>query len=491
MTTTCSDTRGVRLRLSLFHVRRGTLVKRAILVVACVFAPLCLRPAHASVPVLGRAQRQAIASSTPVVGPLRTVRVGQHPALVAIDARDHRVFVANEGPLSFDYALPTRPGSVTTLDERTGVVLRTVRVGQSPVSLAFDAPTGRVFVLCAGRVNSAGYSEGGSSVSVLDAVTGALLRTLPVGLTPLTVSASGASPGSRQALAVDATSGRVYVAVPAAVLVLDGTTGVVRRTITLRGGVQPGAPVPSVIAVSGQARRLYVGDSGDTGLPFVPSSTVSGLFGVVDATTGKGLDNVALTQSGVSVIAVDERASRVLVFELHGNREYSTVVDVLDAPSGKLLHTTNLGVPSDGGIAVGVDRSTSRTFVLYAPSAYEFQNSLDKMVVILDTHSGKLLQTVALPTPMHQGFLRGPVVAVDQRDGRVLVAAAQGLFTDEAGQTITASSVYVLDARSGKVLHSLKVGLGPQDVAVDEVARRVFVTNEHDNTLSVFDARRL
>ncbi len=459
----------------------------------CLLAPLCPRPVHTSSPTLGRADRQATAPSPPVVGPLRTVRVGQNPALVAIDAHDHRIFVANEGPLSFDYALPTRPASVSTLDERTGAVLRTVRVGQGPVSLAFDAPTGRVFVLCAGRVNFAdGYSGGGGSVSVLDAATGALLRMLPVGPTPLTVSGSGTSPTGRQALAVDPTSGRVYVAAPAKVLVLDGATGAVRRTIAVRAGVTPSVPAPSVIAVDGRARRLYVGDSGDTAMLFVPLSGVSGLFGVLDAATGKGIANIAVTESGISVIAGDEQAGRMLVFELHGNREYSTVVDVLDARSGKLLHTTDLRVPSDGSIAVDLDHTAGRAFVLYTPSSYEFQNGAeDRQVAILDTRSGRILRTIDLPPVTNQGFFISRVVVSDERDHRVLVASAQGQFTEEKGQTVIASDIDVLDVRTGAIVHRLQVDAGPQDVAVDEVARRVFVTNEHSGTLSIFDAARL
>jgi len=476
------------MRLTLSRVTRGWAIAGAV----CLLAPLCPRLAHAVGHSIGREQRRAIAPNQPVVGPLCTVRVGQNPALVAIDARDQRIFVANEGPLTFDYALPTQPGSVSVIDGRTGAVLRTVRVGQGPVSLAFDAPTGRVFVLCTGRINTvSGFMSRGGSVSVLDAATGALLRTLPVGPTLLTISGPGTTPTGRQALAVDSASGRVYVATSAKVLV-DGTTGAVRRTISVRGGITPSVIAPSVIAVDGRARRLYMGDSGDTTMPFVPSSSVSGLFGVLDAATGKGIANVAVTQSGISVIAVDERAGRVLVFELHGNREYSTVVYVLDARSGKLLHTTDLGVPSDGGVAVGVEIATGRIFVLYTPSDYEFQNgAVDRQIDILDARSGKLLRTVHLPTTTNQGFFISRVVTVDERDNRVLVAVTQGQFTEEKGQTVIASDVYVLDARSGAIMRSLQVGPGPQDVAIDEVARRVFVTNERSGTLSVFDAAQL
>ncbi len=84
------------------------------------------------------------------ITPLRTVHVGTNPAIVAVDARDRRVFVANEGALVADTTgetlLPVAPGSVMMLDEATGRVLRTAPVGQNPVAAAVDMSTRRVFV---------------------------------------------------------------------------------------------------------------------------------------------------------------------------------------------------------------------------------------------------------------------------------------------------------------------------------------------------------
>jgi len=412
---------------------------------------------------------------------------------VAIDARDHHIFVANEGPLTADRAMPGRPGSVTMVDEGSGAVLRTVTVGQSPVALAFDAPARRVFVLTAGRIDtSVGFASVRGSVSVLDAVTGALVRTLEVGPVPITVSGSGAAPSARQALAVDATSGRVYVVAADTVLVLDGSTGTIRQTLGLSTGGPPQIPSPSTVAVAPQAKRLYVGDGYDAAIPppATPLGSSSGSLAVLNSATNRGVANVVLRQQGVGAIAVDERANRVLVVEVPGDRTYRTMIEALDARTGALLHLTDLGVPADGAVAVGVDPSAGRTFVLYAPSGYELQNGgLDKTVFILDTRGGKLLQTVSLPATVPQGGFLSRAIAIDQHRGRVMVAAPQG---GTLGPTAVAdTAVHILDVHTGRVVGRLQVSGGSQDVAIDEVARRVFVTNEHDNTLSVFDATRL
>lgn len=344
-------------------------VKHVGVVGVCILSPLCLWPSHATGQAAavhgGRARLSGTASAL-----VRTVRVGQHPALVAIDAHDRRVFVANEGPLAGDFVLPSRSDSVSMVDERTGAVLRTVTVGQTPVAIAFDAPTGRVFVLAAGRIDtSVGFTSVGGSVSVLNAVTGAVLRTLEVGSVPLTALGAGTAPSARQALAVDATSGRVYVAAAATILALDGSTGTIRQTIELSMGGPPQIPSPSTIAVSAQAKRLYVGDGYDAAIP--PSATrlgeISGSLAVLDSATTRGVANVVLAQQGIGAIAIDARAGRVLVIKPHGVSERA-FVDVFAARTGARLRTITLpGAFGAGNCAVALDGARGRAFVLYTP----------------------------------------------------------------------------------------------------------------------------
>ncbi len=463
------------------------LIRRVVVVVSCLLAPLCAHTGPAAARAGGGKHYPAASSAD--ISPLTTIHVGRNPVLVAIDARDRRAFVADEGPLSGEsQALPAGPGSVDTVDERTGAVLRRVAVGQSPIALGYDAPTGRVFVLCAGRIDtSAGLTAPGGSVSVLDAATGALVRTLRVGAPTLPPqSLAGAAPGARQSLVVDSTSGRVYVVVDAGVLVLDGRTGAVRGELDVSG-----SPVPTVGAIGGRPRRLFVGDGTAAGLPTItPLGYTGGLLAILDARTGRGVANVVLRQPGVCGLAVDERAGRVLAVELPGDRAYSAIADVVDARTGALVRRTDLGLPGDGNCAVGVDRTTARAFILYTPSPYEFQDGAGgRVVVVLDTRSGKLFGTAPLPTTTSQGGFLSRTLAIDEHNGRVLVAAPQG---GTLGRTAPEDTgVQVLDARSGRLLRRLRVGGGPQDVAIDGATHRVFVTDAHADTLDVFDAARL
>jgi len=111
------------------------------------------------------------------------------PVTPVVDTRTGRVFVANDGGGT---------GSVSVLDAPSGALLRTVTVGPHPFVMAVDGRSSRVFVTSLGAMDAAGHLTGPGSVSVLDARNGALLRTLPVGVEPAVV-------------AVDERAGRAFV----------------------------------------------------------------------------------------------------------------------------------------------------------------------------------------------------------------------------------------------------------------------------------------
>lgn len=150
------------------------------------------------------------------------------PALVAVDATADQAFVttdspfvdvldarsgalvrtavlrASGGPLAVDgrsgriFVLASGGASVVMLDRQSGLVLRTIPVGQFPVAVALDPRRGRAYVVSRDSASSFNPTDTGS-VSVIDARSGVVLRTIPVGVDPV-------------AVAVDPESGRVFVA---------------------------------------------------------------------------------------------------------------------------------------------------------------------------------------------------------------------------------------------------------------------------------------
>jgi YVTN family beta-propeller protein len=166
---------------------------------------------------------------------LRTVPVGPTPLGVAVDARTERVFVTNNGA-----------DTDNVLDAHTGMLLHTIKVGPHPARVVVDERTARVFVV---------HGRGGSTkepfsfpdfeqsgVTMLDARTGAVLRSLPVGGSPFDDVESATATN----IVVDARRGRVFVINQAlldrnglpvsangSVSVLDARSGGVLRTIAV------------------------------------------------------------------------------------------------------------------------------------------------------------------------------------------------------------------------------------------------------------------
>src|SRR5579884_1762043 len=92
---------------------------------------------------------------------------------VAIDARTGRAFVAASDP--------NGNGSVRSISMQSGIVLRTtaLTITTVPVPIAVAEQAGRVFI-----GNGAPYCCSPGTVSVVDAPSGRLLRTVAVGMGP-------------------------------------------------------------------------------------------------------------------------------------------------------------------------------------------------------------------------------------------------------------------------------------------------------------------
>src|SRR5205085_4272730 len=102
---------------------------------------------------------------TPRPPAVRTITVGRTPLALAVDEHTRRVFVANYGA-----------ASVTMLDAASGATLATVPVAPQPSTLAVATTAGRVFAV-SDDVTLAGADQ----VSMLDATSGRLLRTVAGG----------------------------------------------------------------------------------------------------------------------------------------------------------------------------------------------------------------------------------------------------------------------------------------------------------------------
>lgn len=215
-------------------------------------------------------------------------------------------------------------GTASTIDTRTGRLLRVVGVGQGAVGVLVDERTHRAFVeSCPG-----GYGTGARGVvGVIDTTSGALLRRVAVGPSP-------------DGMAVAPAEGRVYVlnAQDGTVSVLDARNGTVLRTVALTAGGFPTGP--GSILIDERTRRAFI----DHGWVHVFDTRTGALVALRKDSTVPG------------PLGLDARTGRVFAATYRDGR-----IRVLDGASGRLLRTVDVGVaPQD----LAVDEVGGRVYVV-------------------------------------------------------------------------------------------------------------------------------
>lgn len=314
---------------------------------------------------------------------LMTVTTADMPGGVAVDAQRAHLFVAS--------GTSTR---VSMRDARSGALLHTVSVGRWPEGASFmgrdlvvSEQTGRVFV-----ANPYG-GDTYSTVSLLDAASGRVLRTVAVGQGLTT-------------LAVDERSNRVFGinGIDATVSMLDARSGTVLRTV-------PVHRVPLALAVDERTEHVFV--TGNMLFAGASSTSTRGQIDILDAQTGTVLHTVSVGILPIAV-AVDERRGRVFVANNGSNS-----VSVLDAYTGRVLRT--VGVGRNPG-AIAVDTHTGRVFVVNSNSPYlslEGAAAANGSVSVLDAWSGIVLRTMPVGIAPEE-------VVVDDRSARAFVVNSGG-----------------------------------------------------------------
>jgi len=371
-----------------------------------VVAPLGVRRPHA--PRADRA-RQAVAR------PAWPVHTSARPIAVLVDEGTHRVFVLAQEYQQGSSPNPKGASSLSTFDVATGALVRTTRGGVGAVQMALDVTARRLYVLNRGPLNSGLYAIHPGSVSVLDAATGNLVRTTQIGV-------------GADALAVDERHGRVFALTddPGApndlgsgtTSVLDAQTGALMRTLPGVSG--------TALAVSARTGRLFVASA--LSCPPARSSTDRqnlGCLEVLDARTGRSLATRQLTQRvGQRAMSADDVAGRIVAAQ-EGSRDgqdpdqYVAHAALFDETTGATLRrTVTSGNRETDAFALSV--TAGRAVVLNGLDPYDVQmnNGGAEDVSVVDTHSGRVLHTTSGPVEPYGDFV---ATVIDARAGRIVV----------------------------------------------------------------------
>jgi len=165
-------------------------------------------------------------------------------------------------------------------------------------------------------------------------------------------------------------------------------------------------------------------------------------------------------------------------------------VAVLDTRTGAALRTLTVGVPVPAvpnaptllGPWLVVDPTTGHLFVLAGSLGIRSQIL---RLAVLDATTGHTLRVLTLAGPPGGWGVGAPPLVVDARDGRVFVSR------------FDLDGLDVLDARTGRVVRSVVIGLATRRpkqgvivaaAAVDEQSRRVFVSDDANGTVTTLAA---
>jgi hypothetical protein len=379
---------------------------------------------------------------------------------------------------------------------------RVIHIGMPPLGpgdTLVSERTNRAFIPFSGAYQPAERLHCRSSITTVEATTGRLIRTVPLGLV---------SPVA----AVDDRANRVVVAGypeggPAdwsqgALTVLDTQGRIISLPRTFALCPCPGATTYGLaIGMDGRTHRVFVGSSHRV----VTFDTISGrLLNSVPVETGDRCDCLSLV--------VDERRGRVFATTSSG-------LTVFSAASGSVREQINL--PGPPGF-VAEDRRTGRIFTEALTGPSGCRGGPSYVLAVLDATTSKLIRAmfdscsgfgVAVDEPARRAYIReadmNQVAVLDSGNGRVLrylsprdppppVLLAVGPRTGRLYYLYVRCStracevtIKVFDSARRRVLRALHIPQGVPILRGDvfttiaDAAGRVFVTNPQARTVTM------
>jgi DNA-binding beta-propeller fold protein YncE len=268
-------------------------------------------------------------------------------------------------------------------------------------------------------------------------------------------------PNVAPVFAVDEQTGHVYLGMDGPrrgtgmIGILDSGTGRLVRTVPMPFEVD-------IIAVDPRTARLFVAAESGTSIRVLDS------------------------HAGTLVRDVSVRPTTALAVDVAGNRVYAAgggiclsgicpaAVHVLDTRSGALLHTITLHTTRGftGWASLALDERAHRLVVArHISERYLLGTAID----VVDTTPQRLVRQTFLPGVAPLTF-RSPVV--DAPTGRTFVAV--GTFSagpPTPNAPLPTYSVVVFNTRTGRLVHTVPLGPGEVDLAVDERRGFVFATS--------------
>ncbi len=412
-----------------------------------------------------------------------SVTVGTRPVAAAIYAtsKNSYAYIGNEGS-----------DNVSVIDLSTKSVIKTIPVGQSPVSIAINSSTGKGYV--------ANFKS--DKVSILTLSTNTVSATIAVGSEPASV-------------AINTTPNKIYVANSKSdtVSVIDGKSSTVTATI-------PVGQSPVCVAVNSVKSMAYSVNSKGNSVSAINLST-----NAVTATipVGPGPESMAIDTSKNTGYVANLFSDSVSVLNLSTNAVTGTYAVGRD-PIAVAFYSPYLIVATQRGDGLWVINTTTQAFGTAVPVGKDpdgiavdpttnralTANEKSNDVSIVDLSSVQVIATIPAgghPTAVAINSETQTALAANEKDDTLSVidltlksvigtiavgkspvgVAINPKLNIAAIANRKADSVSVVDLSTHSVTGTIAVGKSPSAVAIQPTGNIGVAANRKDNTVSILD----
>lgn len=320
----------------------------------------------------------------------------------------------------------TRPDGLTRV--------ATINTGIAPAGLAVDERGGRIYV----------GIRGADHVAVIDAATDRILTTVPTLSDPRVVTLN---PRTHELYVLDGAS-----AMPG-LTVLDGAPNSPLRDSVVARVETPGRDFLGLegFAIDATHNRIYL-----------PSFDPGGRVLVIDGDTHTLVASLRVASNPLATV-LDPRARRVLVG--HGSFFSRTRLSALDVATNVVSDDLEVGLSAD---VLAWDDRTQRLWVRKGVPSRNDRHA----ILAFDGRTGRLIAQLGRESSGH--------LAIHPRTSRLYTV-------DQQTTTLTALDVATWNGTAVKTVARGTVANGTKRVAVNGVTGRVYVSQELENSIAVFD----
>ncbi|HEY7079455.1 MAG TPA: beta-propeller fold lactonase family protein [Nitrososphaeraceae archaeon] len=273
----------------------------------------------------------------------------------------------------------------------------------------------------------------------------------------------------------------------------NGNNG--NRNGIITSGIQVDS-YPVGIAVNPNTDKIYVANEFSNTVSIIDESTDKVQATIKVGSFPYGIDvnplnnRVYVANRGSNTVSVIDGSTNLKMADVHVGK---SPIDVAVNPSSNLVYVTNI---ESGTVSVldGITNTVSSTIkvgdIPYAIAV----NPVTNITYVTDIGDGSIsiLQNSKKDSG-NSSSNNGAASTLEKIDGIIIAPAGIAINTSTNKAYVTdyaSNTVFVIDLKTGSIIHRIKVGTNPVGISVNPISNRIYVTNVGDNTVSVIDGSK-